>query len=86
MGNNREVGSNKQTEKVQPDISIIEDFGVDEHALYGVWMQYIGLLQSGKTSSMAIAELKANTENEKLLDVYAAIGMDSILLKMTSKE
>jgi len=41
MGNNREVGSNKQTEKVQPDVSIIEDFGVDEHALYEVWMQYI---------------------------------------------
>jgi len=86
MGNNREVGSNKQTEKVQPDISIIEDFGVDEHALYELWMQYISILQTGKTSSMAIAELKANTENEKLLDVYAAIGMDSILLKMTSKE
>ena len=86
MGNNREVGSNKQAEKVQPDISIIEDFGVDEHALYEVWMQYISILQTGKTSSMAIAELKANTENEKLLDVYAAIGMDSILLKMTSKE
>ena len=34
---------------------------------------------------MAIAELKANTENEKLLDVCSN-WVDSILLKMTSKE